>query len=259
MNGQQIRRIDLSRKSVDAIVFWSKNPKPMLDRLHLLDGYPFYFQFTLNGYAEDIETGLPRKWELLDTFKALSDKTGPERVLWRYDPILLNDTYTIDYHGENFGLLAGRLKGCTEKVTISFIDLYSKIMKNINGKNIREIDFENKHKIAKNLSGIAKENGMVVDTCAEDIDLSMYNITHASCIDDKLIERISGCPLAVKKDKSQRLECGCVASVDIGAYNSCLNGCIYCYANYSRSSVEENCKQHNPSSPLLIGEYQPLQ
>jgi DNA repair photolyase len=254
LNTRQIRKVILSVDSVDALVFWSKNPKPMLNHLDKLKGYPFYFQFTLNSYSQDIEPGLPRKHEIIDTFKELSGKTGPERVIWRYDPILLNDKYTIDYHVENFSLIARRLKGYTEKVTISFIDLYSKIMKNINCQNVREISFDDKHKIAKELPCIAAENGFLIDTCAEDIDLSMYGITHARCIDDRLIERISGRDLKVKKDKSQRAECGCVASVDIGAYNSCMNGCLYCYANYSRLSVERNYKQHNPASPLLIGE-----
>jgi hypothetical protein len=252
MNTHQISNITLSTD--DVIVFWSKNPKPMLERLYLIKDYPFYFQFTLNSYSQDIETGLPRKRAIIDTFKELSRQIGPERVIWRYDPILLNNKYTIDYHIENFGIIARHLKGYTEKVTISFIDLYSKIMKNINAQNIQEISFENKHAIARGLSNIATENDFLMDTCAEDIDLSMYGVTHAHCIDDKLIERISGYKLKVEKDKSQRLDCGCVASVDIGAYNSCMNGCLYCYANHSRLSVEENNKQHNPLSPLLIGE-----
>jgi hypothetical protein len=254
MNVHQVSEISLNLELVDCIVFWSKNPRPMLDKLHLLDAYPFYFQFTLNSYTQDIETGLPRKREIIDTFKALSDKIGAHRVLWRYDPILLNETYTVAYHVENFGKIARALKGYTEKVTISFIDFYSKIAKSLAPFRIMQTSDDDKRTIARHLSGIAYENGFLMDTCAEDIDLEGFNITHARCIDDRLIERITGCKLKVEKDKTQRLLCGCAASVDIGAYNSCSNGCLYCYANYSHTVVAENRAKHNPLSPLLIGE-----
>jgi len=253
-NIRQVSRIDLSPDVADAIVFWSKNPKPMLDRLSLLADYPFYFQFTLNSYSQDIETGLPKKKKIVDTFKSLSDRTAPYRVIWRYDPILLNDKYTVLYHIENFGLLARRLKGFAEKVTISFIDFYPKIMKNIGSLNIREISIEEKMTLVESLSNIAGENGFAMDTCAEDVDFSKYGVPRARCIDGNLIERITGYPLQVTKDKTQRLICGCVASVDIGAYNSCLNGCLYCYANFSKKAVLNNNIKHNLYSTLLIGD-----
>jgi hypothetical protein len=254
MNIHQISKVSLAPDVVDCIVFWSKNPKAMIDKLHLLAAYPYYFQFTLNSYAQDIETGLPKKREIIDTFQKLSAMIGAENVIWRYDPILLNEKYTLAYHVENFGRLAHYLKGCAKKVTISFIDFYSKITKNINLLNIKQISVEDKDTIAKQLSAIARENGFAINTCAEDIDLSQYGVSHARCIDDILIEQIIGCKLSVRKDKTQRLECGCVASVDIGAYNSCAHDCLYCYANYNRKSAEENRKQHSLYSPLLIGE-----
>ncbi|MDR0908802.1 MAG: DUF1848 domain-containing protein [Spirochaetaceae bacterium] len=257
MNIHQVGKVILSPDVVDCIVFWSKNPKPMLNKLDLLSEYTYYFQFTLNSYAQDIETGLPRKKEIINTFKSLSSKIGPEKVIWRYDPILLNEKYTIDYHVENFAKIANYLKGYTEKVTISFIDLYSKITKNIARYNITEISDSDKQILAKQLETIAKENKLTMDTCAEGIDLSLYEITHARCIDNRLIERITSYELDIAKDKSQRFECGCVVSVDIGAYNSCSNACLYCYANYSHEKVAENIKLHNPNSPLLIGELQP--
>jgi hypothetical protein len=253
MNVHQVSEISLKPELVDCIVFWSKNPRPMLDKMHLLTGYPFYFQFTLNSYTMDIETGLPHKREIIDTFKALSDKIGAHRVIWRYDPILLNEKYTVAYHVENFGKIAHTLKGYTEKVTISFIDFYSKIVKSLAAFHIIQMSDDDKRTIARHLSGIAHENGFLMDTCAEDIDLTEFDITHARCIDDRLIERIIGCKLKVEKDKTQRLVCGCVASVDIGAYNSCSNGCLYCYANYSHTVVAENMTKHDPLSPLLIG------
>ena len=254
MNPCQIREIALSPEAVDCIVFWSKNPEPMLERLDALGAYPFYFQFTLNAYAQDIETRLPKKAVLIDTFRRLSEKIGAERVIWRYDPIFLSDRYTLAYHIENFGKIARLLGGCTEQVTISFIDFYSKIEGNMKAHNIRQLRPEEQHAAANEFARIAAEHHMKITACAEAADLSPYGVSHASCIDKQMITRIIGRALAVKKDNNQRTNCGCAASVDIGVYNSCANGCLYCYANYSPVSVEKNRKKHNVCSPLLIGE-----
>ncbi|MDR0375481.1 MAG: DUF1848 domain-containing protein [Treponema sp.] len=253
MNSRQISKINLEPDVVDCIVFWSKNPKPMLDKLKFIKEYPYYFQFTLNPYDGDIETSLPPKHEILETFTRLSDIIGPRKVIWRYDPVLLNETYTISYHSDKFYEFAGKLKGYTEKVTFSFIDFYKKISGNIKSIGIRKMTNEEKNSIAGNFSRVAKENNLFIDTCAEDIDLSKYNIARARCVDDRLIAKIIGRAFIVKKDKNQRPECGCVKSVDIGEYNSCPNGCVYCYANYSKNSVKNNFGKHDISSYLLIG------
>jgi hypothetical protein len=254
INFRQISRISLTPDVVDCIVFWSKNPKPMLDKLQLLNEYAFYFQFTLNPYDKDIESTLPDKNEILETFKKLSDMISPQKVIWRYDPVLLNKKYTVTYHIDKFNDYANRLKGCTEKVTFSFIDFYKKIAENIKRLGIEEISMEEKITIADNFSRIARENNLLIDTCAEDVDLSKYNIEHSRCIDDRLISKITGYNFAAQKDKNQRLECGCVGSIDIGEYNSCLNGCAYCYANYNHTVAANNSKKHAPLSPLLTGE-----
>ena len=232
MNHSQIRTVSLTPEDVDCIVFWTKNPSPMINNLDKLNAYKYYFQFTLNPYDQDIETNLPSKKEIIDTFKLLSDKIGKEKVIWRYDPVLLTDKYNIQYHIDNFGKLAHSLKDHTEKVTFSFIDFYKKIMKNIKLNNIRELTLEEKYIIAENFSLIAKANNLIIDTCAEAIDLSNFGIQHARCIDDGLISKITGKNFPAKKDASQRLECGCVKSVDIGEYYTCFNGCVYCYAGF---------------------------
>jgi len=219
-----------------------------------LNDYACYFQFTLNPYDNDIETKLPPKEEILKTFKKLSDKIGSQKVIWRYDPVLLNDKYTVWYHIDHFYELAYQLKNYTEKVTFSFIDFYKKITENIRTNAIMEVTTEEKNILAENFSKAAKENNLCIDTCAEDIDLSRFNIEHARCIDDRLIAKITGHSLVVEKDKHQRLECGCVGSIDIGAYNSCPNGCAYCYANHNHDIVMANNKKHNPLSPLLVGD-----
>ncbi|WP_461257862.1 DUF1848 domain-containing protein [Treponema sp. R80B11-R83G3] len=256
-NIRQISAINLDSEFVDCIVFWSKNPKPMIDNLNLLKDYKFYFQFTLTPYEPDIEARLPPKLEIIETFKKLSDIIGPQKVIWRYDPILINNKYSAAYHIDKFEKLAGVLKGYTEKVTISFIDFYKKIAENIKLLEITEISPEEKNIIAQNFSEIARNNNFSIDTCAENIDLSGYGITHARCIDDRLISKITGNNLQIEKDKNQRLECGCVKSIDIGEYNSCSNGCVYCYANHNNIIVKNNIKKHIPLSPLLLGDICP--
>jgi len=231
MNKQQVRKVNLAPEEVDCIVFWTKNPKPMLDKIQYLSDYAFYFQFTLNPYENDIETGLPSKKELIETFQKFSDIIGCQRIIWRYDPILLNTRYSINYHIEKFMEYSEQLKDYTEKVIISFIDFYKKISANIKLHCITDITSEEKSILAERFSKIARENNLIIETCAEDIDLSRYDIGRAKCIDDGLISKITGNNLSYKKDKNQRFECGCVSSVDIGEYNTCSNGCIYCYAN----------------------------
>jgi hypothetical protein len=225
----------------------------MINKLDALKNYAYYFQFTLNPYLLDVETNLPPKTKLIETFIKLSDKIGPEKIIWRYDPILLNDTYTVNYHIDNFGEMSGKLKKYTQKIIFSFIDFYKKISSNIKSLNIKSVDIDDKNKIAENLSIIAKSNNLLIETCAEDIDLLKYGILRARCIDDRLISRIKNRAVKAGKDKNQRYECGCAASVDIGAYNSCQNGCVYCYANYSKNIVNKNMREHDSLSPLLAG------
>jgi DNA repair photolyase len=252
LNHHQVSGVALKPDIVDCIVFWSKNPAPMIDSLRRIKDYAYYFQFTLNAYNSDIETRLPDKTERINTFLKLAEKTGPERVVWRYDPVLLNDSYTTAWHIEKFGETARKLKGYTKKVTFSFIDIYKKTADAARRLNITTIGPEEQRSLAEQFAAIARENDLLIDACAESIDLSKYGIDRARCIDDALIAKITGRDFAVKKDKNQRPECGCAASVDIGAYNSCLNGCLYCYANSGNSVIESNVKCHDPLSPELL-------
>lgn len=258
MNAHQISRINLNPDVVDGIVFWTKNPIPMLKKLDLLKEYMYYFQFTLNAYGQDVETGVPSKNDMIiPAFQKLSDMIGPDRVVWRYDPVFLNEKYTVDYHLRYFEELAKRLSPYTQKCTISFLDFYRNTEKNISDLSIQKFTPEVQELLAKDLVEIAHSYGLRMDTCAEGIELQKYGIAHARCIDDRLFEKLLDCPLKVGKDKNQRLECGCIESIDIGAYNTCRNGCRYCYANYSPKSVHTNSCKHNPNSPLLIGEISP--
>lgn len=255
MNAHQVSRISLNPEVVDGIVFWTKNPLPMLDKLSLLKDYMYYFQFTLNGYEQDVEAGVPPKNKfIVPAFQRLSDMLGPERVIWRYDPILLNNKYTFNYHVQRFAELAKQLAPYTKKCIISFLDMYAKTERNMQGLAVQPWSLEQMDAMAKALAEIAHSYGLELATCAEGIELEKYGIKHAHCIDGVLFERLLGCPMKVGKDKNQRLECGCVESVDIGAYNTCRNGCRYCYANFNTAMVQKNRQQYHPDSALLLGE-----
>ncbi|KPU42886.1 hypothetical protein OXPF_36540 [Oxobacter pfennigii] len=258
MNIHQISKVNLSPDVVDCIVFWTKNPEPMIDKLDKLKGYNFYFQFTLNSYSNDIEKNIPSKNRcLIETFKRLSAKIGAERTIWRYDPIFLNQKYTAEYHSEYFEKLAKHLSNYTEKCTISFMDFYPTIKNNIVSLGITEMTKMQQWDIAEQLSRIAFKYGLKMDTCCEGIDLSKLGIRHAKCIDGDLISRIIGSSLSVEKDKNQRLECGCVSSIDIGLYNTCCNGCKYCYANHSLAVLQKNREGYDMNSPLLCSHARP--
>jgi Domain of unknown function (DUF1848). len=249
-NADRLGRVELSPDNVDCIVFWTKNPAPMLDRLDTIEkmGYPFYFQFTLTPYGRELEPNLPPKSELLQTFLELSRRIGPERVVWRYDPVLITGHCSVAWHLERFRELCGELHDATRCCVFSFIDPYAHIGKEFHGMSRGEM-----LAVAESFSEIAADYPLSLFTCAEEIDLSRFGIGHSACIDQKLIERIIGCPIWAKKDAGQRAACGCIESVDIGAYNTCPNGCAYCYATTSENTVRRRIRAHDPTSPLLAG------
>lgn len=225
-----------------------------MERLEELNDYNYYFQFTLTGYGKDIEYNVPhKKYEMIPIFQKLSEKIGRKKVIWRYDPILFTQVYTPEYHLEAFGQIARALKGYTDKCVISFVDIYAKNKKNMKELKIQEIKQNEVFEFARKLADIAGDNGMSIASCGEAIDLKQCGIEHNSCIDKALIEDIIGYKINAQKDKNQRKECGCIESVEIGTYNTCKNGCKYCYANYSPGSVLKNCEIYEPQSPLLCG------
>ena len=254
MNFHQISEIKISPDVVDCIVFWTKNPLPMMERLDELEAYNYYFQFTLTGYGNDVERNLPnKKTSVIPIFQELSNKIGKEKVVWRYDPIFFSNRYNVQYHLKAFRSIAEALSGYTEKCVISFLDIYPKNKKNMDNLLSYDLSDSELREFAKELSNIAKENHIKIGSCAEKVDLDEYGIIHNSCIDKELIEKIIGCKLKINKDKNQRIECGCVESVEVGTYNTCKNRCVYCYANYSAKSVESNFQKYDPLSPLLCG------
>ena len=253
-NARRMAEIPLNPQAVDAIVFWTKNPAPLLDGLPFLAPYPYYVQITITAYGEDVEPRVPSKEGIvLPAVRRLADAIGPERVVWRYDPILLSRAYTAARHLECFARIARALSGYTRRCVIGFVEAYANTRRNAQGMGLEAITPEAMHALAGPLARIARAEGMEMAACCEPEDFAAHGIGPARCIDAALLERIAGRPLGLAKDRNQRALCGCAASVDIGAYNTCLNGCLYCYANYNARAVQANAAAHDVASPLLVG------
>ena len=246
MNPVQVSRVPISPETVDCIVFWTKDPAPLLPYLDELDGrgYSYCFQFTLTPYGGEIEPGLRDKGAILDTFLALSRRLGKARMLWRYDPILLGQGISPAWHEAEFLRLCRALSGAAEQVTVSFVDAYPARPP----AAWRAPSAEEQAALAAYIGSTAAAYGIPPAACCEQGDFTPFGVRRASCIDRDVLERVCGAPLSLGPAKGQRPGCGCCESVDIGAYNTCRNGCIYCYAN--RTSLRA---PHDPDSPFLAG------
>ena len=250
MNIHQVSQVEVTPFNAECLVFWTKNPSTtFIENLPILDkkGFKYYFQFTISSYAQDIEKSVPHKTEIIEKFQKLSKKIGKEKVIWRYDPVILNDKYNFDYHLKYFKYIAEKLADYTEKVIISFIDCYPKIKNRLQENHITELTQEQMRKLASTLKQIADNYNLKIESCSEKIELDDIGIPHGHCIDGDLINRICHKNYVFQKDKTQRDECGCVTSIDIGSYNTCRHNCAYCYATWN-SKIPN---QIDSSSPLL--------
>ncbi len=237
--------------NVDLIVFCTKNPLPILDKIKFIDK-KILFQVTITPYNKDIEPNVISKKEIIKAVKELSDIIGIDNLYIRYDPIFLSNKYDINYHIKAFNKLCSLLNGYTKKIIVSFIDRYKNVKNNMNTLNIREFTEEDYKLIGENFSKIAKENNMVVQTCFENRNLCEYGFTKGECLSHELAYKITGKNYKNWTARKEKL-CNCVEMVDIGVYNSCKHFCKYCYANYDEKKVINNYSNHNPNSSLLVG------
>ena len=245
------------------IVFWSKNPEPIIPYLTLLKERDTgcYFQFTLNDYdAEGLEPNVPPLKQRIEIFKRIIDVLGKGSVVWRFDPLMLTDKISIDDLLHKIENIANQLTGYVEKLVFSFADIstYKKVGRNLSAAGINDREWTESEMLdfAQRLS--ASNLSLELATCAEKIDLSRFGINHSRCIDPDLICRLApdlqneiG---SLKTDKGQRTLCGCITSKDIGAYNTCPHGCAYCYANTTPYSARQNYLRHmqNPDNDSII-------
>lgn len=240
----------LDPELVDIICFCSKNPAPLVPHLGDLASFPQYWQLTITPYGRDIEPYVPPKDQVMETFKAISKTVGPQSIAWRYDPIFLTPKYNLKFHRSAFKEMARTLRGATDTVIISFVDLYEKTRRNFPG--VRAVSEDDRLKIGQQFSQIAHDNGMKIKTCLEGDDLARFGIDTSGCMTRQVLERSLGEELNAPVTQARK-GCTCMLGNDIGLYNTCGHGCLYCYANYDRASVVRNMRNHDPDSPLLIG------
>jgi len=237
-NSRQIKRVSLvpAGEGVDLFVFWTRNPRHILANADELTerGFPFYVMVTVTGYPNVLEPSMVRASKVLNAMKELARKIGPDRVIWRYDPVLLSSVTDVDFHRVNFNELAQGLAGSVRRVIISMYDEYRESKKRLEAKEkCGELQMLDTSGVLPSLltdfAKSAEAADMEIQSCAEKEDFSSFGIKPGACIDAALIKKLWGMELG-GKDKNQRPNCLCCKSVDIGAYGICAAHCVYCYA-----------------------------
>lgn len=249
-NPKMVSRIQF--KNVDAIIFCTKNPIPILKYIHEIQK-PVLFHVTLTPYKNDIEPNVISKKRIVEAVKQLSGIIGADNLFIRYDPVFLNEKYTVEYHIKAFERMCALLDGCVNRIIISFIDDCKNVRKHHDLLNVKDFMEEDYQMIGTNFSVIAHRHHMRVQTCFENRNLKEYGFDIGECFSHKKAFELTGKTFknwTARKEK----KCNCVQMVDIGAYNSCKHFCKYCYANFDEKQVNINFNHHNPDSSLLIGE-----
>lgn len=254
-NPRQISRVALTPDAVTAMVFWTRNPAPFLPYLDELDaaGLRYYVQVTLMDNPRVLDPGVPRVDEAVAAFRALSARIGPERVVWRYDPVLFSDITSPAFHRGTFARLATALRGATRRCVVSFYDDYRNAGARLKklGINARVAGEDEVRGLAAELAAVAGGQGLPLQACAEKFDLSPQGVRPGKCIDDALLYELFGIVAPPKKDPSQRGACGCVRSRDIGVYGTCTHGCAYCYATHNPVLAARRRRCHDPAAAAL--------
>ena len=250
-NPLQVTKYLLEPRVVDCLVFCTKNPEPMLKYLHDIDKFRQYWFVTITPYGKEIEPNVPDKIKVIESFKKLSKHVGINSIGWRYDPIFIGEGFDVEKHINEFSKMANMLNGYTHNCTISFLDLYEKVK--INASDLKPPSKEEQIKIAKAFYEIGKQNNMTIYGCCEKDYLADYGIDCSGCMSKEIIEKSIKAKINPPKIKNIRENSNCLMGNDIGAYNSCMNLCKYCYANTNKKLVLENIKKHDENSPILIG------
>ena len=252
----KINRYELTPDKVDCVVFCSKNYEPILLHLHeITDRFNTYFYYTITPYEKDIEPGVPSIEESMKTLIQLSKQVGRQRIAWRYDPVLLTEKYTILYHMEAFEKMAAMLAQYIDRCIFSFVEMYKKLETNM--PELILLSEKDTGRLAQGLGAIAKKYGILIQSCGTNDDFTKYGIYGSGCITLDILGKANHIAWKALKHKGMRKGCHCIESRDIGAYDTCLNGCKYCYANTNPQKAQGNYKLHDPASALLLGHVKP--
>lgn len=254
---QQPYRVSLLPEDVDGFVFWTKNLVPFLTHLPEVakTGRPFMVQYTINGYPRALESAVVDADRSVKALREVAEKYGPAACVWRYDTILYSSLTPAEFHLHNFERLAQQLEGATDEVVISFAHFYTKTLRNINtAANEHEFTWqdppiEEKKNLASQLVALASAYGMRLSICSQR-NFLVEGTVEARCVDADRFQRISGRKLTAKL-KGNREECGCFESRDIGDYDTCPHGCVYCYAVRDRGLALKRYQEHDPASEFL--------
>lgn len=248
----KVTRYELTPDKVDCVVFCSKNYEPILsDISKITERFHTYFHYTITAYGKDIEPGVPSIEKSMDTLKRLSAIVGKQRLAWRYDPVLLTEKYTIQTHLKSFENMAKELSPYVDRCIFSFVEMYKKLETNM--PELIPMTDADKDNLAKGLGKIAEKYGLYIQTCGTNGDYSRYGIHSSGCMTLDILGGANGIIFKDLKHKGTRQGCHCIESRDIGAYDTCMNGCKYCYANKNPEKAFENYRYHDPDSPLLLG------
>lgn len=256
--GRQVVRVDLTHNTVDGFIFWTKNIGPFLNHLDEVRRreFPFIVQYTINGYPRSLEFSVVDATRSIDHMKRLRDEFGPRVGVWRYDTVVFSSATPIDFHRRNFKKLARALEGTTDEVVVSFAQIYKKTKRNMDwaaktfGFSWDDPADQVKYELAAELAGIARSCGMQLSMCSQKSYLAP-GVTEARCVDAQRLSEVAGRPI-VSRLKGNRPECGCFFSRDIGEYDTCPHGCVYCYAVLNRDLALRRFREHEPESEFLF-------
>ncbi len=254
---RKLFRLELGVEAVSALVFWSKNFGPFLDLLPFLKthSYPFTCLYTITGLPSAWEPRVPPLEQSIDHFKKLAGETSPHRIQWRYDPIIFSPTLTFQYHLERFDFIASRLSGFTHRCIVSFVNRYRKIEKRVKESRLGMMDppLEEKFRLLKELVEIGQSHKIDLFCCCDD-SMQAAGIGKSRCVDPEILSQHCGVDISRMVFSPTRKDCGCVKSVDIGFYDTCPHGCVYCYANSHTALVNKRWEEHDPTAGTLIQE-----
>lgn len=250
-NAKNVTRYPLTKDFVQAIVFWTKFGAPLLPKIESLQGWQFYIQHTLTSYTQELERNIPPKKEVVKGFVDLSDKIGPDRMIWRYDPIILSNRFTVEYHKRWFEEIARKLAGKTHRCVVSVLDQYPKNYAALQAVGAFAPAFLTTKELLTHFVSVASSWGITVEACAEEADFRSVGVNPTKCIDDRILYKLVNSQISSQKDRSQRAACGCVESFDIGANNTCPGGCVHCYAQNSKLELATRQAMYCVDSPMF--------
>lgn len=247
-----VSRIDLTRRNVDCILFMTKDPGPMVPHMREIGrmGHMTLFHVTLTPYGRDLEPGVRFKADVNDSCIELSDRIGRDRIVWRYDPVILNRGITLDYHRRKFEMLCREASEWTDRCIFSFVDIYGKLLGLEEAGIIRRVTSAEMDGFVKMASEVASDYGISLSSCCSRRDFSAFGVEPRGCLDRETM-RVLGIPYETQ-ESPLRDGCRCVKSIDIGEYDTCGHGCVYCYAGRG-DRVPGSYRLYSDDSELLWG------